>query len=169
MRRAWYWRWKLRGTEPSACFGCGGPLGPQRLPVVIARAGGLEAQARDLPYRSCGGDCGDRRTALPGFAAAVLAAVMQGAVPVARGSRSGEWQCRRCSSRLWSPVRRLASVEGEVALEGIPAFTLTITGPTSACGSCGAVQLRATPGVARELRTILEETWRAAGLRSGFR
>ena len=141
----------------------------QRLPVVLARAGNLEVQARDLPYRSCGGECGDRRPATAEFARLVLEAVMHGAVPVARSGIRGEWQCRRCSSRLWSPVRRLAAVEGEIALDGVPAFVLVITGPTSACGNCGAVQLRATPGVARELRTILDEAWRAAGLRTGFR
>ena len=141
----------------------------QRLPVAIARTGSFEAQVRDLPYRGCAAGCGDRRSPAPRFAAAALEAVMGGALPVARATRSKDWQCGRCSSRLWSPVRRLATVEGEVALPGIPSFTLTITGPTSACGSCGTVQLRATPGVSRELAGILAETWRAAGLRSGFR
>ena len=141
----------------------------RRLPVVIARSGGLEARARELPYRGCGGECGDRRPAVPDFAARVLDAVMRGAVPVARPASGGEWQCRRCSSRLWSPIRRLAEVEGEIALPDSPPFTLAITGPTSSCGNCGAVQLRTTPGVARELRAILADTWRAAGLRTGFR
>ena len=135
----------------------------------MARIGSFETRAQDLPYRDCGGGCGDRRPAVPAFAKAVLAAVMHGAVPVARATGTGDWQCARCSSRLWSPVRRLAAVEGEIALPGVPAFTLVITGPTSTCGNCGAVQIRTTPGVSRELAGLLRETWRAAGIRTGFR
>lgn len=167
--RAWYWRWRLRGTEPPACLGCGGELVERVLPVVIARAGSFEVRAEGVPYRSCEQGCGDRRPAVPGFEAAVLAAVTGGALPVARVSITGDWQCGRCSSREWSPVRRLSTVAGEVAVDGAAPFRLAITGPTMACGNCRTVQLRTTTLVAREVAAALHETWRAAGLRQGFR
>lgn len=167
--RAWYWRWRLRGREPSACLGCGGELMRRVLPVVIARSETFEARVEGLPYRSCENGCGDRRPAVPDFESAVLAAVVQGALPVARANPGGDWQCGRCSSRQWSPVRRLATVEGDVEVEGAVQFHVAITGPTMTCGSCGTVQLRTTTLVARDVAGALHETWRAAGLRHGFR
>ena len=165
----WYWVWRVRGKEPPECFGCGGALADRVLPIVLARAGSFEIDVRRLPYRGCESGCGDRRTAVPGFSRLTRDAVLSGALPVARRAGASDWQCGRCSSRHWSPIRRLATVEGEVRLDGVPPFTLAITGPSAICGSCGAVQIRTTPGVSRELTAILEEAWRAAGLRSGFR
>lgn len=126
-------------------------------------------RVEQLPYRACANGCGDRRAAVARFADAVQTAVMRGAVPVARNDGDGEWHCARCSSRAWSPVRRLATVAGEIALDGAAPFLLSVTGPTCACGNCGTVQIRATPVVTRELTGTLREAWRAAGLRRAFR
>lgn len=166
---AWYFWWRVRGKEPPTCLGCGGALEEHTLPVAIARTESFEVRVEGLPYRACASGCGDRRAAAPGFRDAVLAAVMQGAVPVARHDSAGQWHCARCSSREWSPVRRLSTVTGEVAVAGAVPFTMAITGPTCACGTCGTVQIRTTPVISRELRTTLDETWRAAGLRRSFR
>lgn len=168
-RRAWYWRWRLRGVEPPACLSCGGELEPRVLPVVIARTRSFEMRAEQLPYRSCSSGCSDRRAAAPRFPDAVLGAVLGGGVPVARLDGAGDWHCGRCSSRQWSPVRRLATVEGRIEIAGAPPFTLAVTGPTCICDACGTVQLRSTPMTTRELTATLADLWRAAGLRHRFR
>lgn len=167
---AWYWRWRLRGIEPEMCLGCGGALEVQTFAACSAGAGRVSVVAYGLPFRACASGCADRRFAAPQFAARVLGAVLErSAMPVARTGEHGGLRCCRCVSRQWTPATSHTDVRGGIHLPNVPAFVLVVNGPARACASCGLVQLVPTPEVREDLGRALEQTWRAAGLRSRFR
>ncbi|HET8648452.1 MAG TPA: hypothetical protein VFL95_00305 [Gemmatimonadales bacterium] len=123
-----------------------------------------------LPFRACRSGCADRRFASDEFVEAVEAAiVIRGEVPVARLASGDQLHCRRCMSRQFAKDRGFATVVGEVGLEGLPRFSVHVTGMAQSCANCGLSQLLPTTEGLPDLRRALVETFRAAGIRTGFR
>lgn len=123
-----------------------------------------------LPFRACRGGCADRRFASESFVEAVEEAIVtRGEVPVARRVGTDQLHCRRCMSRQFAADRGFATVVGELRLEGLPAFSVHVTGTAQSCANCGLSQLLPTAEGLPDLRKALVETFRAAGIRTGFR
>jgi hypothetical protein len=141
---------------------------------VVGGWEGFRVRVERLPVRACASGCRDRRPATPGFAAAVLEALLAGAVlPLARRDASatsaGEWRCARCSNRQLTSLPGESIVRGTVVLPGLEPFAVAIAAPACACVGCGVVQLRPAGPFADALARALDDVWRAAGVRAGFR
>lgn len=146
------------------CRACGELLELHEVPASNGQAGGLRVEIYGLRLARCGAPDHPLEAPAPHFAADLVAAAAAGdAVPhVRRGGWFGRGRaaCFRCGADLGAAPVGPAEVRARVRVPGGAPLTLTVAGPTRACGECRLLQLEDTGSLGEALIAAL----RAAGL-----
>lgn len=106
--------------------------------LVAGRAGNVEVEIRNMPYKAC--SCGRHAGwAFDPGADFSTQLFWDGKIATAKRSLRGRSQCARCNSRLDEPFR--VECHAQVQLEGFAAIDFRTRAPGFRCASCGLEQV----------------------------
>lgn len=134
-------RW-LRSRR-GECRECGAALRATTLSSVVGTAEGIQVEFSNLPVLACPSQGHPMRFATPDFGADLIDRVFdKGDLPITSSSR-----CVKCGTVLQSPNSHRGRISGDVPIQSLAPFRMSVTAPLSRCAGCGLEQLVATETV----------------------